>query len=356
MNARGPGRNDPCPCGSGKKFKRCCGNPAASVDFGTNLPPEVMAAREELADVFDALRADLSEREFDSLEEVQAFLDRRVARHNRAANADFDGLSPDQVRRLLDRPFDTPDVIRFAEVLDAEPIGAFAECFRCLDEELDAKGIKLTAKDNLPRDLVRRAAARVHGEDAEIGLTEVGKLRGEDDYREIFFVHRAALMAGLLRKKHGRLFRTRRCEELLDAGGHAAVFRPLVEALATQFDWAYFDGYAPMAIVQGSVAYSLRALKRHGGTWRPTSFYEESFLRAFPAVMDECPADRHVPALDYVAQAYRLRFLKRFAVPCGLIEADPPLEELRYDEEARIRSTPQLEGFVQLPEDRPSRA
>jgi uncharacterized protein len=27
---RGPqaGRNDPCPCGSGKKFKRCCGAPA----------------------------------------------------------------------------------------------------------------------------------------------------------------------------------------------------------------------------------------------------------------------------------------------------------------------------------------
>ena len=24
-----PGRNDPCPCGSGKKFKRCCGGPDA---------------------------------------------------------------------------------------------------------------------------------------------------------------------------------------------------------------------------------------------------------------------------------------------------------------------------------------
>ena len=23
------GRNDPCPCGSGKKYKKCCGNPAA---------------------------------------------------------------------------------------------------------------------------------------------------------------------------------------------------------------------------------------------------------------------------------------------------------------------------------------
>ncbi len=26
--AEGPGRNDPCPCGSGKKYKKCCGDPA----------------------------------------------------------------------------------------------------------------------------------------------------------------------------------------------------------------------------------------------------------------------------------------------------------------------------------------
>ena len=24
-SVRPPGRNDPCPCGSGKKYKRCCG-------------------------------------------------------------------------------------------------------------------------------------------------------------------------------------------------------------------------------------------------------------------------------------------------------------------------------------------
>lgn len=27
---RASGRNDPCPCGSGRKFKRCCGAPASS--------------------------------------------------------------------------------------------------------------------------------------------------------------------------------------------------------------------------------------------------------------------------------------------------------------------------------------
>src|ERR1700760_401987 len=25
LASRTPGRNDPCPCGSGKKYKRCCG-------------------------------------------------------------------------------------------------------------------------------------------------------------------------------------------------------------------------------------------------------------------------------------------------------------------------------------------
>ena len=35
-----PGRNDPCPCGSGRKFKHCCGSPADAVE-----PPEALAWR-----------------------------------------------------------------------------------------------------------------------------------------------------------------------------------------------------------------------------------------------------------------------------------------------------------------------
>lgn len=27
-----PGRNDPCPCGSGQKYKKCCGHPAQQAD------------------------------------------------------------------------------------------------------------------------------------------------------------------------------------------------------------------------------------------------------------------------------------------------------------------------------------
>jgi len=44
-----PGRNDPCPCGSGKKFKKCCFN---KVDFATfEKSPEKFIGIERLEQI-----------------------------------------------------------------------------------------------------------------------------------------------------------------------------------------------------------------------------------------------------------------------------------------------------------------
>ena len=32
-----PGRNDPCPCGSGKKYKHCCALKEGRLPFGTRV-------------------------------------------------------------------------------------------------------------------------------------------------------------------------------------------------------------------------------------------------------------------------------------------------------------------------------
>jgi hypothetical protein len=62
--AAGPGRNDPCPCGSGRKTKRCCGERRG--------PSEDQLARARLAalgrQAIDDL-LDLSDRTLDRLEE-----------------------------------------------------------------------------------------------------------------------------------------------------------------------------------------------------------------------------------------------------------------------------------------------
>ena len=38
------GRNDPCPCGSGRKYKKCCGNPSKeNTATARTIPPDVLA-------------------------------------------------------------------------------------------------------------------------------------------------------------------------------------------------------------------------------------------------------------------------------------------------------------------------
>lgn len=85
------GRNDPCPCGSGKKFKHCC------MGRAHNPARELGRELEDLA----------ADREFDSLEDFQAFADRFMAQRNQAPVDDFCGLSPDQMSKLLYAPLDS---------------------------------------------------------------------------------------------------------------------------------------------------------------------------------------------------------------------------------------------------------
>jgi SEC-C motif len=42
---RNVGRNDPCPCGSGKKFKKCCLNRASDHPAADDPPWEPVGSR-----------------------------------------------------------------------------------------------------------------------------------------------------------------------------------------------------------------------------------------------------------------------------------------------------------------------
>lgn len=48
------GRNAPCPCGSGSKFKKCCGVPSKAQETPFELPPELREAIQFEADQFNA--------------------------------------------------------------------------------------------------------------------------------------------------------------------------------------------------------------------------------------------------------------------------------------------------------------
>jgi len=84
------GRNDPCPCGSGRKYKNCC-----LEDQGSGSLPEGPAG------VFAEIRQALQGRQFSSLEEVRSFTDRFMRQRNQASLDDFQGLSPERMHRIL---------------------------------------------------------------------------------------------------------------------------------------------------------------------------------------------------------------------------------------------------------------
>ena len=96
------GRNDPCPCGSGKKFKHCCLGKESSTtsDHGA-------------AGTSETLRKELEGLQFNSLEDAQAFLDQITQQKNRRQLDEFHGLSPEQMYHMLNFPFTSPSLVHF---------------------------------------------------------------------------------------------------------------------------------------------------------------------------------------------------------------------------------------------------
>ena len=139
MKTTGIGRNDPCPCGSGKKFKHCClGSKESNTTSGHGAPG-----------MSETSRKALEGQQFNSLEEVQAFLDQITQQKNHQPLDEFHGLSPVQMHRILDFPFTSPGLVRFPEVLDAIPAAPILTLFELLANVIGKQGLKPTAKGSL---------------------------------------------------------------------------------------------------------------------------------------------------------------------------------------------------------------
>ncbi len=129
MKTSGIGRNDPCPCGSGKKFKYCC----LGKESGT-------ASSHGAAGMSESLRKALEGRQFNSLEEAQAFLDQITQQQNRRQLDEFHGLSPEQMHRILNFPFASQGLVRFEDVLDANPVAPVLTLFKLLTDAIGGAG------------------------------------------------------------------------------------------------------------------------------------------------------------------------------------------------------------------------
>lgn len=336
MSALSVGRNDPCPCGSGKKFKHCC----LGADNGA-MPNQGATSASE------ALRNALEGQHFNSLEEAQAFVTRHTQTQNQRPLEEFHGLSPEQMYRILYQPFNSPDLARFPEVLDSMPTAPILQLFEQLTAAIGEQGLKPTAKGNLPRNFCREAAQAYWGEGKYRRNIRYGGINREDDFDDLHVTRLVAELAGLIRKYKGRFVLSRDCRRLLTDGGLAAIYPRLFRAYVEQFNWPYRDGYPELRLIQTAFLFTLYLLERYGDISRSQVFYEDAFLRTFPMLVDELPPSQICSPDETVRRGYTWRALVHFAEFLGLAAVEPASDE-RLFHEYRVKSLPLLNQIVQL--------
>jgi hypothetical protein len=330
------GRNDSCPCGSGKKFKHCC--------LGKK---NCTASSHGAAGISEALRIALEGRKFNSLDEAQAFLDQYSQQQNHRRLDEFHGLSPEQMHQILNFPFASPGLARFPELLDAIPAAPILTLFELLTDAIGEQGLKPTAKGNLPRNFCREAALAYWGEQRYQENTRYGGINREEDFADLHVTRLVAELAGLIRKYKGRFILSRDCRRVLAGDGMTAIYPTLFKAYVEEFNWAYSDGYPELRFMQSAFLFTLYLLTRYGDIWRPQVFYEDAFLRAFPMLLEEVPASQVFSPDETVRRCYTVRALVHFAGFLGLATVEPASDELLCHE-YRVKSLPLLDQVVQF--------
>jgi len=330
-------RNEPCPCGSGKKYKKCC--------LGQQEP-----ASQTSSAVSAELQQAMAGHEFTSLEEAQAFADKIIELRNQTPFDDFHGLSPEQMYHVLNFPFSAPHLVSFPEKLGCLPDAPILTLFALLVEAIGEKGLKPTAKGNLPRNLCREVAQRYWDKKTYDERNRYGQINKEEEFFDLHVTRVVAELAGLIRKYKGRFILSRECRKLLATEGLQVIYPRLLRTYVEQFNWSYRDAFAEAPFVQHAFLFTLYMLSRYGVEWHPSDFYEDNFLKAFPSALDEIePMASYVEGFSPDWQArmcYTMRTIVDFAGFLGLAKVDKKDEEKPIGYGYMVKKLPLLDVAV----------
>lgn len=198
-----------------------------------------------------------------------------------------------------------------------------------------------------PPAFCREAAEVFRGTGGYQRVTRFGGISTEPDFSELHVTRLVAGDAGLIRKHQGRFKLTRECRRLLGEGGPRAVYPRLFRTYVQRFNWAYADGYPELPFIQQSFLFTLYLLRQHGAEERPHTFYEDAYLRAFPALLQEIAPSPYSSPEREARDCYTLRTLDRFAAFLGLAAVRELSKDI-LNRDCRITKRPLLEQAVRF--------
>jgi hypothetical protein len=262
---------------------------------------------------------------------------------------DFQGLSADQMHHFLYSPFTSPQVVSFPESLRTEPSAPILSLFSMLAEAIGKKGLKPTAKGNLPRKVVREVGLAFLGQDGYRDRTLFGGMNKEKDFPELEATRIVAQLAGLIRKYKGRFILGRECRKLMAGSGFKAIYPKLFRTYLETFNWDFRDAFREAPLIQQTALFSLYLLARYGDSPRSQVFYEDCFVRAFPqAVAQIIPTPYSRNPEEELRAAYTRRILNYCFEFFGLAKAKLLNTQRTYGRDYRVVKTALLDEAIRF--------
>ncbi|MFA5626891.1 MAG: SEC-C domain-containing protein [Thiohalomonadaceae bacterium] len=312
-----PGRNSPCPCGSGKKYKRCC----------------MDAISRQYAEVFDDIAQTVAMNPNLSLDDLNVFVEQRMLERNNQPEAGLCGLSPNQLYNWMYAPFTELDLVTFntPDDLSTSPVMRYLELI--LDEAMANEGsIKATSKGNLPAKLVKQASDLL----PEFALAEyetipsISEYMGsnEDKFNALHYTNILAEIADIIYRKSGRYHVKKTAQKQYQNHGLQSFFLPMLEAAVANYNWSYLDAWEDELDLRMFWLFMLWRLKNHGSV---DQLLDEVCV-AFPILLEQLPGDKYSTPREQLDFRIGTRFVKRFLGYWGFATLNPK----RYSGETRL--------------------
>ena len=342
-------RNDPCPCGSGKKYKKCC----YLTDLESNKPDNVASQ------ISNEIEQVMQDQDFASIDDANEFISKVMHERNTQGIDAFHGLSPEQMHNLISQPFTNNGVLALNEQaqLNITDFDNSKVMFLALSliSAIGDKGIKATATGNLPRNLCRSLNAECI---QRFGAPKYEQsINKEMDFFNLHVVRILLELAKLVRVFKGKYILTAPMKKLLTKPEQmpAQLFTLLFNTYCRDFNWAYQGYDESFTFIQQSVGFSMYMLAKYGDSLTDSSWYEQQYLSAFPMLEDDIEVHPYLEESKDVQihRCYQHWFIVNFCEFFGLVKIKRSNND-HFDQQLELKTTALFSSYIKALNSKPS--
>lgn len=276
------------------------------------------------------------------LEDFLSELDKIINDNSNGVKSNFESLSAEQVHFLIYDPFgnESPLKLRPLNSEDYANIPILNQ-IKFLVNHIREKGeVKLTKNGFFPTKLVAELYKQGYMKD-EFIEEGIYKLYKETDSNTVHLSRLLLELSGITKKRKGQLSLTRAGEKT--AADDQDLLELIFKTFCLKFNWPYFDGYEDENIGQLGFGFTLLLLSKYGQEFRPTDFYLEKYLDAFPQLLEGISPE-YGSREEYALRMYSIRTFDRFLVYFNFISKSGG--EFQKTKRGEIRTTSLFDKFV----------